>query len=348
MPRRRRTARSPKSEPVRLALDLGGTKVVAALIAPTGRIVQRGPRVEHGNGGPEAVIAAVVGAARDLVGGDPLPRGPVGVSVAAQIDPTTGIVVHAPNLRWRNVPLGRKLERAFGRPVRLVNDAHAATFAEWTRGAGRGARDLVCLSLGTGVGGGVVEDGRLVLGATYAAGEVGHLTLVAGGRKCTCPNRGCLEAYVGGWGIEERAREAYALAEESGERFATVPASAHAVFDAVAGGDPIARAIVRETEQYLADGVVGIANAFNPARIVLGGGLVVGHPQCVRSVAEAVATRCQPSAASARVVVGVFGADAPLVGAGLWATPARAPSERPSVTLRTRAPRTSRTAAGRR
>ncbi|HTW56251.1 MAG TPA: ROK family protein, partial [Thermoplasmata archaeon] len=138
MPRRSRTARSPTSsgsDRRRLAIDLGGTKVVAALVDATGRIVRPGPRLEHGNRGVDEVVTATVEVARSVLAGSPLPPGPVGLSIAAQVDPIRGTVVHAPNLKWRNVPLGRRLEAAFGRPVRLLNDGHAATFAEWTRGA---------------------------------------------------------------------------------------------------------------------------------------------------------------------------------------------------------------------
>lgn len=322
MPRPRRTGRSPKSSPSggpRLAIDLGASKIATALVDRSGRIVVRGDRVEHRNDGFRRVVSLLVRSAQETLRGYPLGAGPVGVSVAAQVDPETGRVVHAPNLRWRDAPLGETLARALGRPVHVLNDGQAATVAEWTRGAGRGARNLACLSLGTGIGGGFVVDGRLAVGATHSAGEVGHLTIVAGGRRCTCRNRGCLEAYAGGWAIAARAREVQRVRVSRGTTIATRSVdSAREVFAAARRGDVRARELVRATERYLAAGIVGLANALNPERIVMGGGLIVGHPRFVTVTASAVRTRCQPSAAGAKIVAGRFGADAPLIGAALW------------------------------
>jgi glucokinase len=114
----------------------------------------------------------------------------------------------APNLRWKDIPLREELEERFRRPVSVLNDVRAAVYYEWQYGAGRGQDHLVCVYVGTGVGGGIVCEGRLLRGATQTAGELGHLTLVAGGRPCHCRNVGCFETYVGGWAIAERAREA--------------------------------------------------------------------------------------------------------------------------------------------
>jgi glucokinase len=328
MPNPRAAGRSPTSRPrgralaggLVLGIDLGATKVVSGLVAPDGTIVRHSGRQLHANDGPGGVIRTVARSARTCLGDDAPSRLRVGIAVAAQVDPRTGTVVHAPNLGWRDVPLERRLAEELHAPVVVVNDARAATIAEWLHGAGVGATDLFLLMLGTGVGGAAVVGGQLLEGGSHACGEVGHITIVVGGRRCHCPNWGCLEAYVGGWAIAERAREAVRADAQTGaalvERAGRLEAiTAQTVFHAYRAGDPLAGRLVRETERFLADGVVGIVNAFNPSLLVMGGGLVAGMPEFVPVVESAIRARCQPPAAGARVVVARLGEDAPLVGA---------------------------------
>ena len=331
MPSSSPRASSPKSEPdgspadeLALGVDLGGTKVVSGLVDRQGTVVRTSGRVVHSNAGPSAVVAAVIRSAKAALELAPLPPRAIGVAVAGQIDPRTGTVIHAPNLGWRDLPLARRLEDELGIPVRVVNDARAATYAEWQFGAGAGVDDLFCLALGTGIGGSAVLGGRLIEGGSHAAGEVGHLTIVSGGRKCHCPNWGCLEAYVGGWAIGERAVEAIREARRDPdplvERAGGIDrVTARVVFEAYRGNDPVARRVVRETERYLTDGVVGIVNAFNPTVLVVAGGLVAGLPELVPAIETTVRARCQPSAASARVVRARFTEEAPMIGAAALA-----------------------------
>ncbi|MFY9717393.1 MAG: ROK family protein [Thermoplasmata archaeon] len=319
--------RSPKSETgprTVLAIDVGASKIASALVGADGQVLLRSGRYPHANAGPRSVVATVLSSARScLASGEWRPQA-IGIGVAAQVDTSTGTVLYAPNLGWRDYPLGPTIAEEFHLPVLVVNDARAATVAEWRLGAGRGWKDLFCLSLGTGVGGSAVIGGRLAEGTRYAAGEVGHMTILAGGRRCHCPNRGCLEAYVGGWAIAERAQEAATQSERAGGPMVELAGSAknitaRTVFDAARAGDPLANRIVQETESYLADGAVGIVNAFNPARLLLAGGVITGWPGMVRVVHEAVQSRCQPPAARAEVVAAQFGEEAPLIGAAVAA-----------------------------
>ena len=332
MPSRKPRARSRKSSArsgalrtdLALGIDLGATKVVSALVDSRGRIVRHSGRHLHANDGPAGVIASVIRSARACLDAGPERPRSIGVGVAAQVDPSLGSVVHAPNLSWRNVPLGEKLAAEFGHPVLVVNDARAATFAEWKFGSGAGESDLFCLILGTGVGGSAVLGGRLLEGGTHATGEVGHITVVSGGRPCHCPNSGCFEAYVGGWAIGERAREAVHDDERAGAAMVARAGSldaitARTVFLADRSGDPLAARIVRETERYLADGAVGVVNSFNPSTLVMAGGLVAGRPEWVSIVEAAVRSRCQPPAAGARVVAATLGENAGVVGAAALA-----------------------------
>ncbi len=319
LPKSRSSPRSRSSGLV-LGIDLGATKVVSGLVAADGSIVRHSGRHLHANDGPGGVIRTLARSARACLSESADRPIAIGVAVAAQVDPRTGTVVHAPNLGWRDVPLARRVSEELGAEVVVVNDARAATVAEWRHGAGIGASDMFFLTLGTGVGGSAVIDGRLAEGGSHALGEVGHMTVVVGGRRCHCPNWGCLEAYVGGWAIAERAREAVRadltaggplIARAGGESAIT----AQTVFQAHRAGDALAGRIVRETERFLADGAVGIVNAFNPSLLVLGGGLVAGMPEFIAVVESAVRARCQPPAAGARIMATRLGEDAALVGA---------------------------------
>ena len=332
MPRRSTTDRSRKSEPRRsrdaaglaLGIDLGATKVVSGLVARDGTIVHHSGRLLHENDGPGGVIRTLAASVRACLAQTTRPPVAAGLAVAAQVDSRTGTVVHAPNLGWRDVPLARRVQEEIGLPVAVINDARAATAAEWRHGVGVGVADLFCLFLGTGIGGSAVVANRLLEGGSHALGEVGHITIVVGGRRCHCPNWGCFEAYVGGWAIAERAQEAVradpaagrALVERAGSP-GTI--TAQTVFQVYRAGDMLAGRIVRETERFLADGAICVVNAFNPTLLVLGGGLVSGMPEFVPAVESAIRARCQPPAAGADVAVARLGEDAPLVGAAEFA-----------------------------
>ncbi len=332
MPKRSTGGRSPKSSDrasrrpgdLVLGIDLGATKVVSGLVARDGTVVHHSGRHLHANDGPGGVIRSLVRSARACLDESDGPPAAIGVSVAAQVDPRTGTVVHAPNLGWRDVPLARRVAEELDGTVHVLNDARAATLAEWRLGAGRGTGNLFCLVLGTGVGGSAVVDDRLLEGGSHALGEVGHTTIVVGGRKCHCPNWGCFEAYVGGWAIAERTQEAV-RADPTGGRALVERAgspemiTAHTLFASYRAGDALAGRLVRETERFLADGAVSIVNAFNPSRLILGGGLVAGMPEFVPVVESAIRARCQPPAAGAEVALARFGEDASLIGAAEFA-----------------------------
>lgn len=313
-------ARSDPRHGLCLGIDIGATKVLAGLVDSRGRIVARSDRRVHQNEGPTHVIGAVLDEVRAL-GPEASRVVAAGVAVAAQVDPARGTVLYAPNLRWRNVPLGPRLARALGVPVAVENDARAATWGEWKHGAGRGRSDLICMVVGTGVGGGLVVDGRLLGGAVHAAGEIGHMTVVAGGRKCSCPNRGCLEAYVSGWAIGQRAREAARADPRASAGLRALAGSlaridAAAVTRAARAGDRFSEQLMHATGEWLGAGAVALVNVLDPAHLVLGGGVVEGWPPLVAQVRRAVRSGAQPPAARAvSVGRGKLGSLAQVVGA---------------------------------
>ena len=199
-----------------VGVDLGGTKIELAQVDRAGQIRRRLRRPTDVKDGPAAVEAEIVAAVRDLREAAGAPPIGVGVGVAGQIESASGVVRFAPNLGWHDVPLRADLERALGLPVAVTNDVRAATWGEWLHGAGQGCDDLVCVFVGTGIGGGVVSGGRMLIGGSNTAGELGHVTIDLHGPPCHCGNRGCLEALAGGWAIALRAREVIAADPPAG------------------------------------------------------------------------------------------------------------------------------------
>src|SRR5450759_741372 len=266
-------------EPWAIGVDLGGTKVEVAVVDAGGKILQRLKQPTNVETGPDRIMAAIAGMVRQLQDQGPqTPPAGVGVGVAGQITAATGVVRFAPNLNWREVPFRDRLQTALKLPVVVTNDVRAATWGEWRHGAGQGAEDLICLVIGTGIGGGVVSGGRIIEGCTNTAGELGHITTDLNGPPCTCGHRGCLEALAGGWAIARRAREDIRDAPAAGKAFlqaaglkepvAPEHVNATVVAAAARADDPLARLLVDEVARALIAGTVSLVNAFNPCRLI--------------------------------------------------------------------------------
>ena len=224
----------------------------------------------------------MAGALQERAGSRPVA---VGVGIPGQIEEETGVVLFAPNLGWRKVPLLADLRHLLGMPVAVTNDVRAITWGEWVHGAGRGIDDIVCLYVGTGIGGGVVSAGRLLSGCTNTAGELGHITVDMDGPPCTCGNSGCLESIAGGWAI---ARQAQQMIREDGQAGKTLLAFAEGSVDAVtaetvarsaSAGDSLSLALLEKVGRALTAGCVSLVNAFNPCKLILGGGVIDGVPE---------------------------------------------------------------------
>ena len=217
-----------------------------------------------------AEVFALHGGSRDDVAG-------VGIGSPGPLDRATGTVIDTPNLGWRNFPLRDLIANGTGLPATLDNDAICATYGEWWQGAGRGTRTLVGVTLGTGIGGGIMIDGRIFHGVSDSAGELGHMTIDSTGRKCNCGNYGCLEAYASGPAIALRAVEGIEAGADSvlpdlvGGRLEDITAAT--VYEAVLLGDPYANEVMRETAKFLGAGIANIINVLNPQMIVIAGGV---------------------------------------------------------------------------
>jgi glucokinase len=309
-----------------LGIDIGGTNVKIAVVGRTGRVFARGVIDTESADGPRKTFRRIEAASRSLVA---LGRGvevvAAGVGCAGLIDPVKGRLHSSPNLpAWENTPLKRIAERVFGVYTIVDNDANGAAYGEFRLGACRGVRHLVFITLGTGVGGGVVTDGRLLRGAANYAAEVGHTTISMDGPRCRCGNRGCLEAYVGTYGIVRSARELLrerkslvlrSWIEKDGRRL-----TPQLVFEAARRRDAVANAVVRSVGNHLGVGVASLVNIFNPEAVVLGGG-VAGSFDALRPHVERTVRRrafAEP-ARIARVVPSVLGNDATAVGAAMLA-----------------------------
>lgn len=302
-----------------IGVDIGGTKIAAGVVDAHGRVRDRRRRPTPGSGGAE-LVAAVAETVDGLA-----PSGtPVGVGFPGFID-LTGTVRSAPNLpAVVGEPLQSRLDARWGVTVTVVNDADAAAWGELARGAGRGLDELAMLTIGTGVGGGLIIAGQPVRGAHGAAGELGHIIIDEGGPPCGCGNRGCLEAHASGIAIARKARERVAAgAVDPASPLATAAElRGDVVTGAAADGDADAIAVVADAGFWLGVGIASLANALDPPIVVVGGGAADGAGETLLAPARrACAERLlgTPAREPPPVRAGALGPEAGLIGAGLLA-----------------------------
>lgn len=311
-----------------VGVDIGGTNlVVGAMPADGSRQLGVHTLPTRAKLGAEAVVDRIVemiettmatvqretGATRNDIAG-------VGIGCPGPLDRAKGVVIVTPNLGWTDFPLRALISERVGLPATLDNDANCATLGEWWRGAARDGRHVVGITLGTGIGGGLILDGRLFHGASDVAGEIGHTTIEANGRRCGCGNYGCLEAYASGPAIALRAREALDGAEESLLREMCdgdlTKLTAALVYQASAKGDTIASDVVKETARFLGIGVANILNVYNPDVVVLAGGVAkAGDSLFVPLRAEVRRRAFKPAVDACRIVAGTLEGSAGMVGA---------------------------------
>lgn len=309
-----------------IGIDIGGTKIELACVDADGKILHRKKIPSNVAMGPDAIQKDIVDVVKELEGIIGKKAVAVGLGMAGQIIPSTGVVKFAPNLRWHNVPLQGNLSKALNLPVTITNDVRAATWGEWFHGSGRGCQDLVCIFIGTGIGGGIVSGGRILTGANNSAGELGHVVIKINGPACTCGNRGCLEALAGGWAV---AKQAQVLIEEDPNKGAAVlklandrlmDVTPHHVLEAATAGDPLASQLVENVIEAITAGCVGFVNAFNPSRLILGGGLGSALPNLVAKVEAGVRKQALLSATeNLEVMSAGLQNDAGVVGAATLA-----------------------------
>jgi glucokinase len=283
-----------------VGIDIGGTKVAVAAGDASGVLVARRRRPTEPSGRAEEDLARLASDVREVLdeaGATLDDVAAVGVTAPGPLDPEAGVVLSPPNLPgWRNVAVVEGLVGALGRPVFLENDANAAALAEWHFGAARGLRHVAYLTMSTGVGGGLILDGRLYRGLLASAGEIGHVPVVWEGESCSCGQRGCLEAYVGGAAWTRRLRtivpEAGRVAALAGGREHVSPVELVA---AAHEGDGFARAELTRWCDYVARGVTALVMTLAPEAVVLGTiAVAAGEELAFAPIREQVAAHIWP------------------------------------------------------
>jgi len=259
-----------------VGLDIGGTKINGGVVDSNGKVIARARRET-----PAQDADAIAHEAADLIRELSKDRDVVaaGVACAGFIDKSGATVLFAPNLAWRDEPLKQRLESIADIPVIIENDANAAAWGEFTHGVGRDADDMVLVTVGTGIGGGVVVDGRLLRGAWGVAAELGHLRVVPDGIRCGCGNRGCWEQYASGNALVREARELVASGTPLAARLADLcghdPAALKGadVTRAAMDGDPAALELLTDLGTWIGEGAASVAAVLDPELIVIGGGV---------------------------------------------------------------------------
>ena len=264
-----------------LGVDLGGTKILTAVINPQGKILSRDHSITPATKGHKAVIQSILESAHraleqaDVAISDLIV---IGVGAPGLVNPEKGILFTSPNLPgWRDVPLRDTIQEKLGKKTFLINDANAAALGEFYFGAARGTRNFIYITISTGIGGGIVIDGKIYSGAIGAAGEVGHMTVDDDGPICNCGNRGCWETLASGTALAREARHRI----EEGVRTSILEyadgdvekVTAQGIHSAAKQGDSLAKELIGRTGYYVGVGLANLVNIFNPELIVIGGGL---------------------------------------------------------------------------
>ncbi len=305
-----------------IGVDIGGTKILAGLVTDDGEVVStaRRPTPRHD---AQEVLDVVAETVRELVDGTQGDVAGVGVGVAGLVDATRSKVYFAPNLQWSQVPARSILEAATGLPVVIENDGNVAAWGEHRFGAGRGIGDLVLVTVGTGIGGGIVLDGRLFRGGHGAAGEIGHINAVPDGRPCGCGRNGCLEQYASGNAL---VREARLLAAEKRSEAGLLLALGDGTPEGVQGvhiteaakaGDPIAMEAFAIAGTWLGRGLADLAAVLDPQAFIIGGGVSDAGDLLLASARRTLAEKLigQQTRPAPQVVIAELTNNAGLVGA---------------------------------
>lgn len=303
-----------------IGIDIGGTKVAAGVVDDSGEILRRIQRPTPSTS-PEAVEDAICEVVEDLSSTHPV--GAVGIGAAGWVDTDQAMVRFSPHLAWRNEPLKARLNQRIDLPVIVDNDANAAAWAEFRFGAGRNSNVMVCLTLGTGIGGALVLNGRLFRGRYGMAGEFGHMGVVPDGHWCPCGNRGCWEQYASGNSL---VRDAKALLRENSPQASALMQRVDGNIDSLIGpdvtacamaGDQLATELISDVGTWLGRGIANLAAALDPDLFVIGGGVSAAGPLLL-GPAQAAFDRTLTGRGfrpPAQLVLAHFRNDAGLVGA---------------------------------
>ncbi|WP_088103918.1 ROK family protein [Halalkalibacter urbisdiaboli] len=306
-----------------VGIDLGGTQIRVGLFSDTGQLIDKRATLTLAQEGPDNVIERLITFIQAVItenSADGSVSG-IGIGSPGPLDVFEGVIKSPPNLPgWVNIPLRQILENQFNVPVYLNNDANAAVLGEYFHGGGKGKKNVVYLTISTGVGSGVIDNGQLQLGGNGSAAEVGHMIINPLGPLCGCGNKGCVEAYVSGTGIVNRMKK---VLEEEGRAslLREMDVTTKAIFDAAQKYDPLALQLVEETRSYLGVALVNIIHLYNPEIIIFGGGVSkVGDYLFQPAIEFAKKKAMKPMADEIEFVQAQLGGDVGLIGAASLVT----------------------------
>lgn len=315
-----------------IGIDLGGTNIVAGVVNEKYEIVAKEKTKTKLPRSAEEVIADMALVAKKAVATAGLTMDDiesVGVGTPGTANKETGIVEYSNNLKWDNVDLAGILEKELNKKVFIENDANAAAFGEYLAGAGKGHNSLVAITLGTGVGGGVILDGKILTGFSYAGAELGHAVIAVDGEPCTCGRRGCLEAYASATALIKQTQRAM-INDKYSSMWEIVDGDITKVngktaFDGMRVNDETAKAVVDNYITYLGVGIANMINIFQPEVLCIGGGICKEGDTLIKPLIEKVnpQTYARKEENRTKVVVAQLGNDAGVIGAAMLGTEMR-------------------------
>ena len=316
-----------ETKPV-LSIDLGGTKIIAAIISDKGQVMAKEYYPTLANEGSQPVISRILSAIDNLLSQsnmDSSQLDSISIAAAGAINFEAGLVTASPNLPgWNDVPLRDIVNERYRVNTCLINDASAAALGEHHFGVGKGVNNLVLLTVGTGIGGGIIINGKLYSGPCGSAGEVGHMTIDVNGPRCNCGNIGCWELLASGTAMAKEAIKRIKQGKKSsltklvGGQIENI--TAETVSLAAQGGDSLALEVILKAATYLGVGMVNLVNIFNPEMIIVGGGVAQMGDLLLEPARQVVKERAfRLSAQAVRIVPAQLGDDAGVLGAAVFA-----------------------------
>jgi glucokinase len=308
-----------------LGVDIGGTKIALGLVDADGKILSQARRPMMVNGTPEAGLQAVADAIDSMTAEATTTSSAfqaIGICAPGPLDPVSGVILNPPNVPcWRNFPLAARIAGKYGLPVKVDNDANAAALAETRWGAARGYRYVFYATIGTGIGSGIVLDGKIYHGNTGSAGEGGHVSIDYNGPTCACGKRGCIEVLAAGTAIGARARSKLSAANWLRSSILDLAegniarVTSEMVGKAYAAGDPLAREVLEDTVKVLAAWLGNIVDLLDPDVLVMGGGVAAMLRPFFDEIKDLLPTWCvNPHVSAIPLVMAHYGADAGIAG----------------------------------
>ena len=309
-----------------LGIDLGGTNIAVGVVDENYRIAARANRKTHVPCTPDEICGQIAGTVFDALKSanitlDSLKY--IGIGTPGAVNRDTGVVEYANNLHFTNLELRKLLKDRIGKEVIIENDANAAAYGEYKAGVLKGSRNALAITLGTGVGSGIIIDGKIYAGTNFSAGEMGHMVIVAGGRQCTCGRKGCWEAYASATGLINFTKEEMKSSDKSSGMWKIAGSldkvDGRTAFDAMRKGDAAAKKVVDEYIYYLACGIINCINILEPDKLCIGGGISNEGETLLAPLREYVARENYAKHSKVQTVIcrAKLGNDAGIIGAAL-------------------------------